>query len=163
MANVPQWVPFVVFLVIIVVPHLVTVLVQLDIWPYSHYPMYSQKKAVDLAAWFHVTLERADGTKRRWIPSHIRFSREVNRAFAKLERARAANPQDLEALLDIIERRVCDDHPRITDFATFTHLAIIRVTCPGFRSGDVSLLEEVRFRRALPREASRQLETRATG
>jgi len=142
-------IPFVVLLVIIVIPHLLTVVVQLDIWPYSHYPMYSHKKRLDDVGWFHVWLERADGTRKRWTPSHIRFSREVNRAFTRLMRAKAGDPGDPDRLLDIIERRVRDDHPTISDFDACCELLIIHVTCPKFRAGDLQLHEEVRHRRSL--------------
>lgn len=145
-----EWIPFVVLLVIIVVPHLLTVVVQLDIWPYSHYPMYSQKKRVDDAGWFRVVLEKADGTRKRWTPSHIRFAREVNRAFSRLMKAKAEdNSRRLDLLLDIIERRVRDDHGSIADFDTVCELLIVHVTCPNFRAGDLQLHEEVRHRRSL--------------
>ena len=143
---------FVVLLIVIVVPHLLTVIVQLDIWPYSHYPMYSYKKRLDDAGWFHVALEKADGTRQRWVPSHIRFSREVNRAFTKLEKANTSaeeKSQHLELLLDIVERRVRDNHPSIDDFAAFRELLIVHVTCPNLRAGDLRLHEEVRHRRSL--------------
>jgi hypothetical protein len=151
----PEWIPFVVLLVIIVVPHLISVVIQLDIWPYSHYPMYSYKKRLDDVGWFHVWLEKADGTRRRWIPSHIRFAREVNRAFTKLMRAQTAqtstteSPQHLDLLLDIVERRVRDDHPSIADFDAFCELSIVYVTCPNVRAGDLRLHEQVRHRRSL--------------
>ncbi len=141
--------PFFVLLAIIVLPHLLTVVVQLDIWPYSHYPMYSAKKRLDDCGWFHVVLERADGTRTRWRPSHIRFLREVNRAFTKLMRAKEASSPRLELLLDIVERRVRDDHPAVADFDAVRELVIVYVTCPKFRAGDLRLHEEVRHRRAL--------------
>jgi hypothetical protein len=147
-----EWVPFVVLLVIIVVPHLITVIVQLDIWPYSHYPMYAYKKRLDDVGWFHVWLEKPDGTRRRWIPSHIRFAREVNRAFTKLMRAPPGgteSSQHLDLLLGIVERRVRDDHPSIADFDAFCELSIVYVTCPNIRAGDLQLREEVRHRRSL--------------
>lgn len=146
---------FWVLLAIIVVPHLLSVVVQLDIWPFSHYPMYSSKKVLDDCGWFHVVLERGDGTRRRWTPSHIRFSREVNRAFTKLMRADPAedNSQRLELLLDIVERRVRDDHKTIADFDAIRELQIIYVTCPAFRAGDTQQHEQVWHRRALSRTA----------
>jgi hypothetical protein len=147
-----EWVSFVVLLTVIVAPHLLTVVVQLDIWPYSHYPMYSYKKRLDDVGWFHVVLERADGAKRRWKPSHIRFAREVNRAFTKLMRAEAgagADARQLDLLLDIVERRVRDDHPSFDDFDACRELLVVYVTCPGFRAGDLRLHEEVRHRRSL--------------
>ena len=145
----PEWIRFVVLLAIIT-PHLLTVVVQLDIWPYSHYPMYSYKKRLDDVGWFHVALEKADGTRKRWTPSHIRFSREVNRAFTKLMRAKSEdNSRHLDLLLDIVERRVRDDHRTIADFDTVCELLIIYITCPNFRTGDLQLREEVRHRRSL--------------
>lgn len=145
-------IPFLVLLIVIVVPHLLTVFVQLDIWPYSHYPMYSYKKRLDDAGWFHVVLAKADGTRQRWVPSHIRFSREVNRAFTKLAKAKT-NAEDkspqLELLLDIVERRVRDNHPSISDFDAFRELQIVYVTCPNLRAGDLRLRDEVRYRRSL--------------
>jgi hypothetical protein len=147
----PEWIPFVVLLVIVVIPHLLTVVVQLDIWPYSHYPMYSYKKRLDDVGWFHVVLEKADGTRKRWTPSHIRFSREVNRALTKLMRVTSKdNSRHLDLLLDIVERRIRDDHGSIADFDTVCELLIIYVTCPNFRAGDLQLHEEVQHRRSLP-------------
>lgn len=149
-----EWIPFVVLLAIIAIPHLLSVVVQLDIWPYSHYPMYSQKKRLEDAGWFRVVLEKADGTRERWTPSHIRFSREVSRAFTRLMRAKSEDSSGrldllLDLLLDIVERRVRDDHGSIADFDTVCELLIVHVTCPNFRAGDLQLHEEVRHRRSL--------------
>jgi hypothetical protein len=150
-----EWILFVALFAIIVIPHLLTVVVQLDIWPYSHYPMYSYKKPLDDAGWFHVVLEKADGTRKRWVPSHIRFLREVNRAFTKLMRAKPEdnNPRRLEVLLDIVERRVRMDHGKIGEFDKVCELLIIYITCPNFRAGDLQLREEVRHRRSLQNRA----------
>jgi hypothetical protein len=151
----PEWILFVVLFAIIVVPHLLSVAVQLDIWPYSHYPMYSYKKPLDGAGWFHIVLEKPDGTRKRWVPSHIRFLREVNRAFTKLMRAKPEenNARRLEILLDIVEQRVRMDHGKIADFDQVCELLIIYVTCPNFRAGDHQLREEVRHRRSLQNRA----------
>ena len=151
---------FFVLLVIIVVPHLLTVVVQLDIWPYSHYPMYSSKKRLADAGWFHVMLAKADGTRQRWRPSHIRFSREVNRAFTKLMRAKTT--QHLDVLLDIVERRVRDDHGSIADFDAFDELLIVYVTCPNLRAGDLQLHEAVRHRRSLSSRSAGELDRRVS-
>jgi hypothetical protein len=158
MANIPQWIPFAILLAVIVVPHLLSVVLRRDLWPYSHYPMYSDKKSLDDTGFFHVVLEKADGARTRWVPTQIRFSREVNRAFTKLARAKkkGAPESSLDAsdLLDLIEQRVRDDHPKIDDFDAFASIAIVFVSCPGIRSRDLQLTEEVRFRRSLSREGA---------
>jgi hypothetical protein len=123
--------------------------------------MYSYKKLLDGAGWFHIVLEKADGTRKRWVPSHIRFLREVNRAFTKLMRAKPEenNSGRLEVLLDIVERRVRMDHGKIADFDQACELLIIYTTCPNFRTGDLQLREEVRHRRSL-QNRSDQLDQR---
>ena len=93
---------------------LVAMVRQQDAWPFSHYPMFSRRIAVEDLVVFRIALENASGQVVWWQPRFFRFQDRLGARFSELVRESSQGPASSPALLELFartERLILADAP----------------------------------------------------